>query len=274
MPRLTLRIDTIRALFALSGNQCAFPGCTQPLINEKNQFIGQICHIEAALPGAERYNPNQSDEERSGHENLILFCYPHHVETNDVSEYTVEKLKAVKREHEAKFEKSDFKIDEVALYKVMSEMDHYWAQIEKLNALQHSLSEFAVDVKAKISFFDIIKSCRENIGYLSDFHDTFRRSDERLPEDFNNMLRRKGIDPKVFDDIPYYENPFQNRNWEFHILGIHNRMQQLQIDLMHMEIKYLEEFLKTNSKDKQARERLDTLKKAFAKFIQKARIMD
>jgi len=274
MARQAIKVDTIRALFARSGNQCAFPGCTHPLINEKNQFIGQICHIEAALPGGERYNPDQTDKERNGHENLILFCYPHHVETNDVSEYTVEKLKAFKREHEAKFEKSDFKIDETALYKIMSEMDQYWAQIEKLNALQHSLSELAVDVKAKVSFLDVIESCRENISYLSGFFDTFRRSDERLPEDFNNMLRRKGIDPEIFADIPYYENPFKNRNWDFHILGVHNRMQRLQIDLMHMEIKYLEEFLKTNSKDRQARERLDYLKGAFAKLIRNARIMD
>lgn len=274
MPRLSPEIATIRALFARSGNQCAFPGCAQRLINEKNQFIGQICHIEAALPQGERYNPNQTDDERRGYENLILLCYPHHIETNNVSEYTAEKLKSLKREHEVRFERADFVIDEAALYNIMSEMDHYWAQIEQLNSIQHSLSEFAFDVEARKSFLDIMESCRENIGYLREFHERFRQSDKKLPDDFANLLKIKGIDPKLFDDIPYYINPFENRNWDFHYLGIPNRTQQLNIDLMHMEIKYLEEFLKTNNKDKQAQDRLGHLKEAFAELIKKSRIID
>ncbi len=48
MARLAPKAEILRALFARSGNQCAFPGCTQPLINDKNKFIAQVCHIEAA----------------------------------------------------------------------------------------------------------------------------------------------------------------------------------------------------------------------------------
>ena len=177
MSRSAPKIEVIRALFARSGNQCAFPGCTQPLIDDKNQFIGQICHIEAALPDGERYNPNQTDEERRSYENLVLFCYPHHIETNDVSEYAAEKLKKFKREHEAKFEKSDFKIDEVALFRIMDEMESYWTRIERLNTLEHCTAELAFKINAKGSFLDIVNSCQGNIGYISSFHDTLRDSD-------------------------------------------------------------------------------------------------
>jgi ribosomal protein S15P/S13E len=51
-------------------------------------------------------------------------------------------------------------------------------------------------------------------------------------------------------------------------------MQQLRIDLMHMELKYLEEFLKTNSKDAAARERLKELEKQFAELAQYAIAVD
>jgi hypothetical protein len=51
-------------------------------------------------------------------------------------------------------------------------------------------------------------------------------------------------------------------------------MQRLQIDLMHIEIKYLEEFLKTNSKNQKARERLEYLKEAFAELAQHATAVD
>jgi hypothetical protein len=274
MPRLTPKTDIIRALFARSGNQCAFPGCTMPLINERNQFVAQVCHIEAALPGGERYNPDQNNEERRGYDNLVLFCYPHHIETNDVNLYKAVKLKRIKWEHEARFEKSDFKIDEIALFKIMSEMNDYWAIIERLNTLEHSMAELAFNINAKGSFFDVVRACHENIGYLVGFHDTFRESDNRLQADFDDLLKRKDVDPSLFNDIPYYENPLQNRNWEHHNLGIPNRMQRLKIDLMHMEIKYIEEFLKTNSKDQEAKQRLEHLKKEFADLAQNAIVVD
>ena len=64
MARLSNRTDTIKKLFALSGNFCAFPGCNEHIINSEGQLIGEVCHIEAANEDGERYNPLQSDEER------------------------------------------------------------------------------------------------------------------------------------------------------------------------------------------------------------------
>ena len=62
MPRLSPRAEVLRALFARSGNRCAFPGCNAVLVNERNQFVANVCHIEAAEEGGERFNPLQSDE--------------------------------------------------------------------------------------------------------------------------------------------------------------------------------------------------------------------
>ena len=46
MAPLTPKTEILRALFARSGNQCAFPVCAQPLVNDKNKFIAQVCHID------------------------------------------------------------------------------------------------------------------------------------------------------------------------------------------------------------------------------------
>ena len=121
MSRLSSKTDVLRALFARSGNRCAFPGCTASLINEKNQFVAQVCHIEAAESGGERYNENQSDEERRGYDNLLILCYPHHVETNDVELYSTQVVKEMKANHEQKFDRNPFKIDESLLYKISEE---------------------------------------------------------------------------------------------------------------------------------------------------------
>ncbi|MBC8554105.1 MAG: hypothetical protein H8D23_31230, partial [Candidatus Brocadiales bacterium] len=138
MPRLAPTKDTIRLLFALSGNQCAFPDCTQLLINTKNQFIGQICHIEAALPGGERFNPNQTEEERRHYNNLVLLCYPHHVETNEVQDFSVQKLIDIKKIHEAKYRTSEYQINNDTLNSIASDMEEYWREIERLNTIEHS----------------------------------------------------------------------------------------------------------------------------------------
>ena len=140
MSRLAPKTETLRALFARSGNQCAFPGCPQPLVNAKHKFVGQVCHIEAAMPGAQRYNANSNDENRRSYGNLLLFCYPHHIETNDVEEYPVERLINIKNDHERLFEKSSFKIDESELYKLFVEMEKYWSDIEQYSG--QNLSRF------------------------------------------------------------------------------------------------------------------------------------
>lgn len=95
--------NTIKRLFALSGNQCAFPGCKVKIVQETSDYlITQICHIEAAEPEGQRYNPNQSDDDRRSFENLVLLCPNHHVVTNEEGIYSVEDLKKIKKDHEAK----------------------------------------------------------------------------------------------------------------------------------------------------------------------------
>lgn len=91
---------TVKRLFALSGNVCAYKGCDQCMVDPIGTVVGQICHIEGAEPGGERYNPNQSDDERRAFENLILLCANHHIITNDVEVYTVPILQKMKSEHE------------------------------------------------------------------------------------------------------------------------------------------------------------------------------
>jgi hypothetical protein len=67
-----------RELFAQSGNQCAFPGCKTVLLTTEGIFIGEVCHIEALVPGGPRYNPNRSDEELHSLNNFIVLCPNHH----------------------------------------------------------------------------------------------------------------------------------------------------------------------------------------------------
>ena len=54
--------QTVKRLFGTSGNQCAFPGCTNPIIDAKGTVQGRICHIRAAGPNGPRYDATQTDD--------------------------------------------------------------------------------------------------------------------------------------------------------------------------------------------------------------------
>jgi hypothetical protein len=93
---------TIKKLFAVSGNQCAFPDCTLPLVDsDSGTVLGEICHIKARSPDGPRYDHAQTDKERHEFENLLLLCPAHHkIVDENPDEYTVEELRKIKREHE------------------------------------------------------------------------------------------------------------------------------------------------------------------------------
>lgn len=105
--RLTPKGDTLRELFLKSGNLCAFPGCGSLMMDADGVFTGQVCHIEAAEEGGERFNSKMSNEDRRAISNLMLMCYPHHQKTNDVDAYPAEVLKRMKADHERRFSRPD-----------------------------------------------------------------------------------------------------------------------------------------------------------------------
>jgi hypothetical protein len=100
---------TVKRLFALSRNCCAFPGCDHPLIEPLSQkVVGRICHIKARSENGPRFDPIQTAEERHDFANLVLMCPTHHdVIDHDVATYPVARLIAIKREHESQSTEPD-----------------------------------------------------------------------------------------------------------------------------------------------------------------------
>jgi hypothetical protein len=274
MARKAPTAETSRALFAKSGNRCAFPGCTHELLNEKNEFIAQICHIEAALPGGERFNPLQTDEERRGLSNLILLCYGHHIETNDVNEYPRERLWRMKADHEEKAGKKEFKINESALYKLTHEMERYWDEVELLHAHKHIIKELAVEIDSKASGLSIFRSLNEHLTEIGEIAEFLQESDESLLADTINFLQNLSYNTERLEDVPYSNNPLVNRNWETLNLSLTNTIQKMSVELLQLEIKYLEEYLKTNANDTEAKFRFNVLKDEFKTTAQTAGLVD
>jgi hypothetical protein len=114
---------TIKKLFASSGNQCAFPDCTQNIVDKEGNMIGEICHIEAAEQGGLRYNPAQTGEEKAHYNNLILLCGNHHTvidNKDNINKYTVDALKEMKENHENNYMYEPYKVPQTIIEKILN----------------------------------------------------------------------------------------------------------------------------------------------------------
>jgi len=98
-------VATVKRLFAVSGNRCAFPGCEERLADVASESVmGEVCHIKAKSSDGPRYDAQQTDEERHGFGNLVLLCPTHHTRVDrDPDRYTVERLLEIKAQHEARY---------------------------------------------------------------------------------------------------------------------------------------------------------------------------
>lgn len=264
MTRKAPKLDTLRALFAKSGNCCAFPGCKNKIINDKNQLIGEVCHIEAAEEGGERYNPNQTDEERRHYDNLILLCHEHHVETNDIQEYTVNKLKNMKKVHEAKFINNNFELDEQVLKSILLQINEFWQNIEFLNKYKHQAPEdFKMEIDVNKKCIQIFDELQNNIENLSNMLSDIAKFNSTLWEDIVKFLESYNVDLSNVKNIPYYDNPYNSPFWEMLCIGTPNLTNQSIILLKQFSIKYLELFIQQNPTNTEALKKLNELREEF-----------
>jgi hypothetical protein len=95
-------------LFALSGNQCAFPGCTNAVTDqvapgEQPVTLAQRAHIVGVGRQGPRSKAVPLSDRIDAVENLLLLCGEHHrIVDNDPRIYSVEVLAKYKAEHEAR----------------------------------------------------------------------------------------------------------------------------------------------------------------------------
>lgn len=97
----SIKISAIKRLFAVSGNECAFPECRSPIIESSGTVTGEIAHIKAANKNGPRYDASQTDDERNSFGNLILLCSRHHtIIDSEIELYPADVIKKFKKEHE------------------------------------------------------------------------------------------------------------------------------------------------------------------------------
>lgn len=89
----------------------------------------------------------------------------------------------------------------------------------------------------------------EAFSSLEQLTDLLREWDYKLNDEVRAFLAKAGYDLVIYDAVPYYENPFANRAWEIHNMGIPNRFTTIRVITLQLEVRFLEEYLKTHAND-------------------------
>jgi len=262
MTRKSPNVDTLKLLYVRSGNECAFPECDHPIFNDNGLYIAQLCHIKAANKGGQRFDEHQSDEERNIPENLLFMCHRHHKETDDQETYSVEALVKIKENHESKFTEKGKEASKEMIRQVLFEANYFW---EKQAAKTFELEDLKIERDFEKALFDLFDELEDHIRTIQNYCDLCANSDnsETLRTDLKDLFSKAGIDSTELEKVPYYENPFENRNWEMHNIGRPNFFSHISLCLNQLKVKTAEEILKCNPDNKALASLIDKLRTTF-----------
>jgi len=176
--------------------------------------------------------------------------------------------------HEAENGKKAFKVDEAVIFQLEAEMLKYWAEIERANQIEHPNPDMAVSVDTRRSVVDLFAECSEQMSSLERLTDFLRDSDNSLSAEARSFLEKIGYSLEKYDAVPYFENPFVNKAWETHNLGIPNHFTNLRLITLQIEVVFLSEYLKTNSNDGHANLRFQKAKEELLEMSRSAGYAD
>lgn len=126
-------------------------------------------------------------------------------------------------------------------------LDSKYLQELESKYIKDSWHEMSMDFISHLPTNEILQKFEEDFQGLQNLLKIISESYERLEPDLYNLLDRTGLDKTQIEQIPYYENPFINRDWVFVTLGFHNWITSLKRDFYNIKVRLLEYECQRNS---------------------------
>jgi hypothetical protein len=113
---------------------------------------------------------------------------------------------------------------------------------------------------------DLLDKLEAVLTGIDDFHAHIETSTQSLPTDFRNMVALNG-DLECLETIPYYENPFENRDWEM-ITFFPNRTARGRILVEQLRIHALRDRILREGLTEDLHDQLEMARKALMGAVQ------
>ena len=259
--------EVMRLLFAHSGNRCAYPGCTNPILEDDGQLTGECCHIKAFSPGGPRYDALQTDDERNGEDNLMLMCSRHHaIVDKNVDRYTVDVLQEYKRNHEERYSAETLKLTEEQLRYLQMSSENFWKRMGEIDHENENWLDFKIMVDQDRSTEDILKDVEQKLNWIDNTFEDLFEDDNTLAQRIREYLIQIGVDVTEYDrqlEMSPYTNPFFQPHWETFAYGTHNIVNELKMYYFQLVVRALE---RISIAEKQGHPLLQVYRERFAEY--------
>ena len=251
MARLPVKIKTLKHLFALTGNQCAFPGCKHALFDD-NVFVAQVCHIHAANPNWPRFKESRSDEENRHFSNLVVLCYKHHIIVdNPEAPYSVKELEKIKLDHELKYKNSPVLLNPAKVENIQRQIETFWADILDVVDRVNEVHDLARPINPKLEMWDLFDLIENNIDQLHHLHEFTENIMGKLDSTVLPFLQKHDFKPNAECPIEMFElgYGFSRINWDMRVIGAGNFRNEAIHSLRQLKLRLAESLAKSNPDD-------------------------
>ena len=236
MQRKSVKSKTLRFLYGKSGNKCAFPDCCEPIFEDDGTLTGECCHIEAFSQGGARFNPDTLIEDKNAEDNLILLCSRHHkIIDSHPQEYTAERLKEIKHNHEQKYSRDTRILNAKMSFALRQSMGVYWRELQEID--KGAIGDRKIEINTNISIPSLMSVAEDFFDEFDFLIDQLRYDDATLIEDLQSICEESGVDLSQFEDV----SPFDGRCDI--VLNTHfpNRIKEYKLIFYQLCVQVLEE---------------------------------
>ena len=136
----------------------------------------------------------------------------------------------------------------------------YWEKLDILYKLREpNLRPEVPTFDASLTNLEIIDKVEKDLKSLKKLHEMIDNSYDRMEADLKDLMKKLNFGVKKLKSIPYYENPFFERDWEIRVLGLNNFYIYLKCSILQLKVRALEREVVLNPKNKKL---ISKLKKA------------
>lgn len=149
----------------------------------------------------------------------------------------------------------------------------YWEKLHDIYILRE-LKDLAPDFNASYNDLELIEEIENNLKGLANIHNLINNSYDKMEHDLCELISKLGYDLRKIRSVPYYENPFINRDWEIRVLGLNNWMLHIKGILLQLKVRALERENVLRPDDAELSEKLQYAKNQLKEFVERAILTD
>ena len=121
-------------------------------------------------------------------------------------------------------------------------------------------TELKIQINPDATTEDNLSAIEIQLASIQKLFDEFRKSDQRCMADLDELAQKANLSSKTIKklhDVPYFENPFVDRMWELHNLGVNNTMSIMFLNFLQLKVNVFRLLCESNPAKKDVKEKLE-----------------